>query len=82
MGPFPSSCNNKYILLEINYVSKWVEAIVTPTNDAKGVLNFLQKNIFARFGIPRSIISDEGTHFAISCLMLFCQNIESSTRQH
>jgi hypothetical protein len=63
MGPFPSSYNNKYILLAMDYVSKWIEAIATPTNDGKVVLNFLRKNIFTRFGTPRAIISDEGTHF-------------------
>ena len=35
MGPFLSSYNNKYILFVVDYVSKWVEAITTPTNDAK-----------------------------------------------
>ena len=43
-------------------MSKWVEAIVAITNDAKVVLKFLHKNIFTRFGTPRCIISDEGTH--------------------
>ena len=48
MGPFPSSYNNKYILLEVDYLSKWVKMISTLTNDAKVVLKFLQKkNIFA-----------------------------------
>ncbi|XP_022851119.1 uncharacterized protein LOC111372922 [Olea europaea var. sylvestris] len=63
MGPIPSSYNNKYILLAVDYVSNWVEEIVTPTNDGKVVQNFLRKNIFSRFGTPRAIISDEGTHF-------------------
>ena len=63
MGPFPSSYNNKYILVAVDYVSKWVEAIALPTNDAKVVLNFLQKYIFTRYGIPRAIISNEGKHF-------------------
>ncbi|GMI64707.1 hypothetical protein HRI_000140000 [Hibiscus trionum] len=63
MGPFPSSCGNMYILLAVDYVSKWVEAIATPHNDAKTVHRFLHKNIFTRFGIPRAIISDEVTHF-------------------
>ena len=44
------------------YVSKWVEVVALPTNDAKAVVKFLQKNIVFRFGTPRAIISDEGTH--------------------
>ena len=52
MGPFPSSYNNKYILLVVDYVSKWVEAIATQTNDAKVVLKFLKHNIFTRFIMP------------------------------
>ncbi|KAM6572062.1 hypothetical protein CsatB_012087 [Cannabis sativa] len=63
MGPFPSSFSNLYILLAVDYVSKWVEAAATPANDGKTVLRFLQKNIFTRFGTPRAIISDEGSHF-------------------
>ena len=43
MGPFPLSCGNQYILVEINYVSKWAKAIASPTNDAKIVLKFLKK---------------------------------------
>ena len=58
-----SSYNNKYILLAVDYVSKWVEGIATQTNDAKVVLKFLKKNIFTRFGTPRALISDEGSHF-------------------
>jgi len=63
MGPFPSSSRNEYILLVVDYVSKWVEAIPSRTNDAKVVVKFLRENIFARFGMPRAIISDQGTHF-------------------
>nr|GEX78115.1 reverse transcriptase domain-containing protein [Tanacetum cinerariifolium] len=62
MGPFPSSRGNKYILVDVNYLSKWVEAKALPTNDARVVCKFL-KSIFARFGTPRAIISDRGTHF-------------------
>ncbi|XP_019239210.1 PREDICTED: uncharacterized protein LOC109219225 [Nicotiana attenuata] len=63
MGPFPLSRGNKYILLEVDYMSKWVEAIVSPTNDAMVVAAFVKKNIFSRFETPRALISDEGTHF-------------------
>ncbi|GJZ57707.1 reverse transcriptase domain-containing protein, partial [Tanacetum coccineum] len=62
MGPFLSSRGNKYILVVIDYLSKWVEAKVLPTNDARVVVKFL-KSLFARFGTPRAIISDHGTHF-------------------
>ncbi|PKI53550.1 hypothetical protein CRG98_026095 [Punica granatum] len=63
MGPFPSSFGFNYILLVVAYVSKWVEAKVTRTNNAKVVVGFLKSNIFGRFVIPRAIISDQGTHF-------------------
>ncbi|KAJ9536230.1 hypothetical protein OSB04_un000596 [Centaurea solstitialis] len=63
MGPFPNSNNNHYILVAVNYVSKWVEAVACHSNDANTVVKFLHKNIFTRFGTPRALISDEGTHF-------------------
>ncbi|GKA99366.1 reverse transcriptase domain-containing protein [Tanacetum coccineum] len=62
MGPFPSSRGNKYILVAVDYLSKWVKAKALPTNDARVVVKFL-KSLFARFGTPRAIISDRGTHF-------------------
>nr|GFA09524.1 reverse transcriptase domain-containing protein [Tanacetum cinerariifolium] len=62
MGPFLSSRGNKYILVAVDYLSKWVEAKALPTNDARVVCKFL-KSLFARFGSPRAIISDRGTHF-------------------
>ncbi|GKE62467.1 reverse transcriptase domain-containing protein, partial [Tanacetum coccineum] len=57
MGPFSSSRGNKYILVAIDYLSKWVKAKALPTNDARVVYKFL-KSLFARFGTPRAIISD------------------------
>ena len=63
MGPFPNSFGNYYILVAVDYVSKWVEAIATKTNDHTVVCKFVQNSIFARFGIPRVIISDGGSHF-------------------
>jgi len=58
VGPLPSSYGNEYILVVVYYVSKWVEAAATPTNDANIVIKFLKKNIFARFRMPRVLISD------------------------
>nr|GEW27713.1 reverse transcriptase domain-containing protein [Tanacetum cinerariifolium] len=63
MGPFPSLRGNKYILVAVDYLSKWVEATAIPTNDARVVCKFL-KSLFARFGSPRAIISDHGENRA------------------
>ncbi|KAL5569771.1 hypothetical protein UlMin_026346 [Ulmus minor] len=68
MGPFPPSFGNLYILVAVDYVSKWIEAAALPTNDAKFVTRFLQKNIFTRFSTPWAIINDKGSHF---CNKLF-----------
>ena len=65
MGPFPSSQGNKFILVAVDYVSKWVEAQAFPSCDARVVVKFLKK-LFSRFGTPRVIISDRGTHFCNS----------------
>nr|XP_027118762.1 uncharacterized protein LOC113736005 [Coffea arabica] len=55
MGPFPTSFGFLYILLAVDYVSKWVEAKATRTNDSKVVADFIRSNIFVRFGMPRAI---------------------------
>ena len=65
MGSFVTSFGHDYILLVIDYVSKWVEAIPTRTNDHRTVVKFLKENIFSRFGMPQAIISDGVSIFAI-----------------
>ena len=52
MGPFPASFGNTYILLVVDYVSKWVEATACPKNDTNTVVGFLQRNILNGFGTP------------------------------
>ena len=63
MGPFPSSKGNKYILVAVDYVSKWVEAVASPTNDASVVIKLFKSIIFPRFGIPRVVKSDGESYF-------------------
>jgi len=63
MGPFSSSFGNKYILVAVDYVSKWLEAIASPTNDARVVTKMFRSIIFPRYGVPRVVISDGGSHF-------------------
>ena len=63
MGPFLSSNGNNYILVVVDYVSKWIEAVATKTNDSHVVVKFLKEVVFTRFSAPRAIISDGGTQF-------------------
>jgi hypothetical protein len=52
MGHFPNSFGYLYILVAMDYVSKWVEAVACKTNDHRVVVKFLKDTIFARFGTP------------------------------
>ena len=63
MGPFPSFFSNIYIVMAIDYISKWVEAIPTRTNDAKVVGRFLYNHIFTWFETLRALITDGEAHF-------------------
>ncbi|CAM8972782.1 unnamed protein product [Rhodiola kirilowii] len=63
MGPFPSADGLQYILVAVDYVSKWVEAKATKHDDGKTVVDFLRTNIFCRYGVPKAVISDQGSHF-------------------
>ncbi|GJT70240.1 reverse transcriptase domain-containing protein [Tanacetum coccineum] len=67
MGPFPNSKGNKYILVAVDYLSKWVKAQALPTNNARIVIKFLRR-LFAIFRVPKALISDRGTHFCNSQL--------------
>nr|GEV78183.1 reverse transcriptase domain-containing protein [Tanacetum cinerariifolium] len=62
MGPFSKSYKFEYILVAVDYVSKWAEAQALPTNDAKVVITFLKKPIY-HFGMRKALISDRGTYF-------------------
>ena len=67
-GSFPSSIGNLYILLAMDYVSKWVEVTTCPKNDANTVVGFLKRNILSRFGAPITIINEEEATLQTRCL--------------
>ena len=63
MGPFPISFGFVCILVTVDHVSKWVEGQPTRTNDHKVVVKFVNVCILCRYGTPRALISDGGSHF-------------------
>ena len=63
MRYFPPSFGYQFMLVAMDYVSKWVEAIPCKINDHRIVVKFLKSNIMSRFGFPRAIISDGNNHF-------------------
>ena len=79
IGPFPPSDGYSYILVAVDYVSKWIEAIATKTNDSKVVVKFVRGTIFSRFGTPRAIISDGGSHF---CNKIFATLLKKYSVNH
>lgn len=54
---------NKYILVVVGYMSKWIEVVASPTNDTRVVIKLFKNNIFPRFGVSLLIISNDGSHF-------------------
>ncbi|XP_075074699.1 uncharacterized protein LOC142162266 [Nicotiana tabacum] len=79
MGPFVSSYDMTYILVAVDYVFKWIEAISLPNNEVKSVTTFLKKNIFTGFGTLRAILSDGGSHF---CNKAFAGMLEKYGVKH
>jgi hypothetical protein len=63
MGLFPKSRNCEYILVAVDYVSKWLEALPCHATNAKNSKKMFEETIFSRFRVPRMVISDGGTHF-------------------
>jgi hypothetical protein len=63
MGPFLKSRNCEYILVAVDYISKWVEALPCHAANAKNSKKMFEEIIFPRFRVPRMVISDGGTHF-------------------
>jgi len=59
----PASNQHQFILVAVDYFSRWVEARSYRTLGSKQVANFIEKNIFCRYGVPHHIVTDNGSHF-------------------
>ena len=73
MGPFPPSHKYTHILVAVDYVIKWAEAIPTESVDHKTSLKMLKDVIFPRFGVPRYLMTDGGSHFTHGSFKSFIQ---------
>ncbi|XP_015164030.1 uncharacterized protein [Solanum tuberosum] len=74
-----SSFGNQYILVAVDYVSKWVEVVALPNNEGRSVVQFQKCYIFTRFGTHRATISDRGSHF---CNRLFASTLSKYGVRH
>ena len=61
--PFSRHTHSKFIIVAMDYLTKWVEAKATVKNDARTTAKFWYKNVFTRYGLPIEIVSDQGVHF-------------------
>ena len=76
MGPLPQGKRQmKFLLVAIDYFTKWVEAEALVTITETKVQNFVWKNIVCRFGIPRMIISNNDRQFDSQSFRSFCSNL-------
>src|SRR3954469_11348628 len=81
LGPFPvGSYQNKYLVVAVDYFTKWIEAEALAKITSQNVLRFYKRNILARFGVPQAIITDNGTQFTDKKFQEFVAKL--GTKQH
>lgn len=77
IGPFPVASNGrKFLLVAIDYFTKWAKAEAVKSISQKNVVKFVFKNIICRFGVPLQIITDNGTQFAWNGMKKNCKDNE------
>ncbi|KAL0313456.1 UNVERIFIED_CONTAM: Gag-Pol polyprotein [Sesamum radiatum] len=79
VGPFPPAiAQKKFIIVAVEYFTKWVEAEAVAKISEMEVINFIWKNIVCRFGIPRVLISDNGTQIPRKSDRSMVQGVEDT----
>ena len=73
MGPFPIAVRLlKFLIVGIDYFTKWVEAEALATITMKNVRSFVWRYIIYKYGIPRVLVSDNGKQFNKDSFWDFC----------
>ena len=73
MGPFPIAIRQlKFLVVGIDYFTKWVEVEALATITKKNMISFVQRNIIYRYGIPRVLVSNNGKQFDNDAFRDFC----------
>ena len=81
VGPFPKAVENKkYLLVGTNYFIKWVEAKLLANIRDVDVKRFIWKNIVTRFGVPHTLISDNGLQFDSKAFKKYCSDLGINNR--
>jgi hypothetical protein len=76
LGPLPPAQGNlRYVVVAVEYFSKWIEAKPLATITSVTVQNFFWQNIVYRFGVPKAITVDNGTQFDAEAFKEFCDQI-------
>jgi transposase InsO family protein len=76
LGPLPPAQGNlKYVVVVVEYFSKWIEAKHLATITSTTVQKFFWQNIICRFGVPKAITIDNGTQFDADTFKTFCSQI-------
>ncbi|KAL2245958.1 UNVERIFIED_CONTAM: Gag-Pol polyprotein [Sesamum indicum] len=77
IGPFPQAvAQKKFLIVAVEYFSKSVEAEALAKISEKEVVNFIWKNIICRFGVPRVLVSDNGTQFQGKKIVALCKELK------
>ncbi|RDY12063.1 hypothetical protein CR513_03187, partial [Mucuna pruriens] len=77
LGPFPIAPGQlKFLIVAVDYFTKWVEAELVATISAERIKRFLWKKIVCRFGIPAEVVSDNGTQFTSKVTAEFCEGLK------
>ena len=75
MGPFKKSQDCEYILVAVDYISKWVEALPCQAADARHTRKIFHEIVFPRFRTPRMVIIDRGSHFIDKTFRAFLKEL-------